>query len=140
MQRLDARLRGHDEQKQIMHTSCPTCPCEQPDPAHAVLAALRADDLDAALGLGLLDARPCPSCAAECVTQLIEAREARRFALAARERHRARAARLARISAERDAARRPAIAPSAQQAAPALPSAAADALARALAKAKARHS
>ena len=122
-----------------MHTSCPTCSCALEHPAHALLAALREDDLDAALRLGLLDAAPCPSCAAACGAQLTEVRDARRFALAARERHRARAVRLARISAERDAARRPAIAPSAQQAAPALPSAAADALARALAKAKARH-
>lgn len=101
------------------------------------MAALREDDLDAALSLGLLDAQPCPACAPECGIRLIEARDARRFALTARERHRARAVRLARIQAEREAARRPAPAPQAQQAA--LPSAAADALARALAKAKARH-
>jgi len=119
---------------------CPACACAQPHPAHALLAALREDDLDAALSLGLLDAQPCPACAAECGVRLIEARDARRFALSARERHRARAARLARIKAEREAARRPVAAPATQQATPAaLPSAAADALARALAKAKERH-
>lgn len=102
------------------------------------MAALREDDLDAALSLGLLDAQPCRSCTPDCVARLLQARDARRFALAARQRHQARAARLARIKAEREAARRPAPAPAAQQAS-ALPSAAADALARALAKAKARH-
>ena len=126
-----------------MHTSCPTCHCAQPHPAHVLLTALREDDLDAALALGLLDAQPCPSCASECGAQLIEARDARRFALAARERHRARALRLTRIKSDREVARRPASAqasaPAAQQTAPALPAAAADALARALAKAKARH-
>ncbi|WP_449446047.1 hypothetical protein [Thermomonas brevis] len=124
-------------------TPCPVCACTQPHTAHALLAALREDDLDGALALGLLDAKPCPTCASTCGTRLTEARDARRFALAARERHRARAVRLARIQAEREAARRPAptpaAAPVAQQATPALPSAAADALARALAKAKARH-
>lgn len=124
---------------------CPACGCTQPHPAHALLLALRQDDLDAALARGLLDAQPCPSCASECGARLTEARDARRLALAARDRHRARAVRLARIQAEREAARRPAhttmpaSAPAAQQATPALPSAAADALARALAKAKARH-
>ena len=126
-------------------TPCPVCACTQPHRAHALLAALREDDLDGALALGLLDAQPCPACASECDARLTEARDARRFALAARERHRARAVRLARIQTEREAARRPAPAPTpasapvAQQATPALPSAAADALARALAKAKARH-
>lgn len=137
MQALDARLRGHDEQN--MHIPCSTCTCALEHPTHALLAALREDDLDAALALGLLDAQPCPSCASECGAKLIEARDARRVALAARERHRARAARLARIKAQREAARRPVAAPAAQQAAPVLPAAAADALARALAKAKARH-
>ena len=126
-----------------MHTACPTCHCTQVHPAHALLAALRDDDLDAALTLGLLEAQPCPCCVSECNRLLAAARDARRLALAARQRHHARAARLARIKAEREAARRPAPAPAstptAQQAAPALPTAAADALARALAKAKARH-
>ncbi len=125
--------------KSTMHTACPTCPCTQEHPAHPLLAALREDDVDTALARGLLDAQPCPACAPACNAQLIEARDARRFALAARQRHRARGARLARIEAEREAARRAVVAPAAQQAAPALPAAAADALARALAKARARH-
>ncbi len=122
-----------------MPTACPNCSCAATHPAHALFAALCENDLDAALALGLLDAAPCPSCAPACGARLIAARDARRFALAARQRHRARAARLARIKAERDAARRPVAAPTTQQAAPALPTAAADALARALAKARARH-
>ena len=103
-----------------------------------LLAALHADDLDAALSLGLLDAQPCPTCTPECSTHLLAARDARRFALAARERYRSRTTRLARIKTEREAARRPHAAPVATQSV-ALPTAAADALARALAKAKARH-
>lgn len=122
-----------------MHSACPACSCAAEHPAHALLVALVDGDLDAALTLGLLDAVPCPFCAAACGAQLAEARDARRFALAARQRHRARAERLARLKAERDAARRPIAAPTAQQATPALPTAAADALARALAKARARH-
>jgi hypothetical protein len=123
---------------------CITCACTAKHPAHAQLAALREDDLDAALALNLLDALPCPTCAETCNAALLAARDARRFALAARARHHTRALRLARIQTERDAARRPASvftpaqAP-AQPAAATLPSAAADALARALAKAKARH-
>ncbi|WP_374247504.1 hypothetical protein [Thermomonas sp.] len=126
-----------------MQPPCPMCTCTLEHPAHALLAALRDDDLDAALTLGLLEAQPCPCCVPECNRLLAAARDARRLALAARQRHHARAARLARIKAEREAARHPApapaSAPTAQQATPALPTAAADALARALAKAKARH-
>jgi hypothetical protein len=128
---------------------CITCACTAKHPAHAQLAALREDDLDAALAQGLLDALPCPACAEACNAALLDARDARRFALAARARHHTRALRLARIQREREAARRPASvftpaqaqapAQAAQPAAATLPSAAADALARALAKAKARH-
>lgn len=124
-------------------THCPACGCANTAPVHAILAALRDDDLDAAMALGLLDASPCPTCSPSCSAQLLEARTARQFALASRERYRKRNLRLARIKAEREAARRPAAA-AAVTAAPtqpttALPAAAADALARALAKAKARH-
>ena len=115
--------------------SCPACPCTRSHPAHAIADALRDDDVDAALALGLLDAQPCPACDAGCNARLLAARDARRFALAARERYRARGARLARRKAERDAARTP---PPAAVKAPALPTAAADVLARALAKAAAR--
>lgn len=126
-------------------THCPACGCANTAPVHAILAALRDDDLDAAMALGLLDAPPCPTCSPACSAQLLEARTARQFALASRERYRKRNLRLVRIKAEREAARRPAAAAVATAtAAPtqptvALPTAAADALARALAKAKARH-
>ena len=126
-----------------MAPACQHCGCAGAHPAHALLAMLAIDDLDAAMEHGLLDALPCPGCDAACNVRLIEARDSRHSALAARERHRARALRLARIKSDREVARRPASAqasaPAAQQATPALPAAAADALARALAKAKARH-
>ena len=101
--------------------------------AHAVLASLHMDDLDAALAHGLLEVLPCPACNSACNAHLATAREARKIALAARDRHRARAARLQRRKAERDAARVPKASPTQ---APALPAAAADVLARALAKAR----
>ena len=118
-----------------MAVPCPHCACPSPNgvQAHAVLAALAVDDIDAALGHGLLDVVPCPACAAHCNALLCAARESRQIALAARERHRARAARLQRRKAERDAARVPKSLPAQ---APALPAAAADVLARALAKAR----
>ncbi len=120
-----------------MPLPCPICPCTSDHPAHGLLALLRADDLDAALEQGLLDAQPCATCSAACNARLLAARDARRFALAARARHRARDLRLARLKAERDAARRPAPAAAASPA-PALPQSAADALAQALAKARGR--
>ena len=116
-----------------MPTKCPLCNCTETHQAHAILAALRDDDIDAAIERGLLDAVPCPDCNADCASQLIAARDARLRALAARERFRAREARLARRAAERDAARTNA----ARQPA-ALPPAAAAALARAKAKAAGR--
>ena len=122
-----------------MAGSCPQCGCTAPQggTAHALLAMLANDDVDAALAHGLLDAAACPLCADACNRALLEVRDARRFALAARDRFDARNARLQRRKAERDAARRPAPA-AASNSAPALPTAAADALARALAKAKER--
>jgi len=113
-----------------MAVACPLCACGEAHPAHAILAALREDDFDAAIERGLLDAQPCPRCAAGCSTLLATARDERLRALAARERFRAREQRLARRAAERDAAR----ATAARQPA-ALPPAAAAALARAKAKA-----
>ena len=115
---------------------CPSCACTQPNAAHALLTVLHEDDLDAALQRGLLDAHPCPGCDANCNARLIEARDGRRVALAARERHHARAARLLRRKTEREAARTPPA--TIVNATPALPSGAADALARALAKARER--
>ena len=101
--------------------------------------ALLYDDLDAALDAGLLDTGACTGCSAACNTALAQARDARRFALAARERHHARAARLQRRKAERDAARRAPAGADRAMASSALPPAAGDALARALAKARERH-
>jgi hypothetical protein len=118
-----------------MVAECLLCDCTEAHPAHAILAALREDDLDAALQLGLLEALPCPRCEPACASILVAARDARLRALAARERFRAREARLARRAAEREAAR----ATAARQPA-ALPPAAAAALARAKAKATGRPS
>lgn len=135
-----------------MTQPCPICPCAQEHPAHAMHALLQANALGAALDAGLLDIQPCPGCSAECQQQLIAARDARRIALAARARYRQRNLRLARIKAEREAARKPATPPlattpittsappSAGKTSSALPNAASAALARALAKAKERHS
>lgn len=126
---------------------CPACGCAQAHPAHAVVAKLRDGDLDAALALGLLDMTPCAGCGAACNDALAAARDSRRFSLAARDRHRARALRLARIKAEREAARRSAPSPPSvpgngqpTPAVTALPKAASDALVRALARARERHS
>ncbi len=118
--------------------ACPLCACRDARgaSAHAIVAALREDDLDKAMDLGLLEAEPCPICDASCAAALTDARDARRRALEARERYRARGARLQR-RAEELRAKRAAATPAADIAtkAPALPAAAAAALARAKAKA-----
>ncbi|HHZ21937.1 TPA: hypothetical protein HH296_05295 [Xanthomonas vasicola pv. zeae] len=101
---------------------------------------VQSDDLDRALALGLMAYLPDPQhdaldahCPQVCAT-LLDAQQRLRNAWAARERYRARAARLQRRAAERDARRTPAPAPS-QPATPALPPLAAAILARAKAKA-----
>lgn len=121
-------------------TACPTCACRDSrgSVAHAVLAALAEDDLDRAIALGLLDAAACPACAPACASELTHARDARLRALAARERYRARQARLLRRAEEQRAKRAPAAETAA--ATPVLPPAAAAALARAKAKAAGRSS
>ena len=118
-----------------MTMACPHCACTAPDraQAHAVLAALALDDMDAALAQGLLAGLACPTCEPRCNALMAEARNTRQIALAARERYRARDVRLRRRKAERDAARVPKVSPTQ---APALPAAAAEVLARALAKAR----
>ncbi|MUV15177.1 hypothetical protein GN331_13305 [Lysobacter sp. HX-5-24] len=100
-----------------------------------MVAALREDDLDHAIDLGLLDDIACLQCNADCTQALAQARDARRNALAARERYRDRTLRLARLQRERDAQRKPVTAPTG---APALPAAAAAALERAKARAAQR--
>lgn len=120
---------------------CPACGCDTASgaSAHAVQAALHDGDLDAAIASGLLDtAVACPHCSTACRDALQAAREACLRALAARERFRARDARLARKQRERAERRKPATAvpgPAANTAVSALPPAAAAALARAKAKA-----
>lgn len=109
---------------------CPGCGCEANSPAHAIVAALREDDLDRAFECGLLGSGSCGGCAPDCRALLAAAREERHRALAARERHRTRAERLARRAEERKAQRA-----AAQRQPAALPPAAAAALARALEKA-----
>ena len=124
---------------------CSGCGCRHAGTTqHAIVAALRIDDVDAAIEAGLLDrAAPCAGCSADCSNAVMVARTERLAALAARERYRAREARLQRRAQER-AARR--TAPAAAigtpagpaTAKPALPPAASAPLARAKARAAAR--
>jgi len=128
-----------------MHEVSVACVCGCVDPrgatAHAINAALRVDDVDAAIEAGLLDRGiECSACDDECCARLHHARNERITALAARERYRARNERLERRARERAEKRAPA--PAVDIAAPtpsALPSAAAAALARAREKAAQRH-
>jgi hypothetical protein len=95
---------------------------------------LQADDVDAAIEAGLMDFVPCPACDRVLATQLAEAQRKLLIAWAARDRYRARNARLAKRAAERDARRAAPIAAKKN----ALPAAAAAILARAKAKAAER--
>jgi hypothetical protein len=119
--------------------ACRVCGCVADHAAHAIAAALADDDVDAAIELRLLDAAPCDACAPGCRTALMHARDSRLRAFAARQRFRARNARLQRRAEARAAARVPARVPeNAQPEMPTLPPAAAAALARAKAKAASR--
>ena len=124
---------------------CQGCGCDAPGGAvtHALVAALLADDLDRAIATGLLTCECCPGCSAACKDGLATARESRRAALAARERHRTRVARLLKRAADLAARRAPAqaieTAPTLPATRPALPPAAAAVLARAKARAAERH-
>ena len=117
-------------------TGC-RCHCGAPggDGVHAMVAALAEGDVDRALGLGLLDAEGCPGCSEACTAGLLAVRDARRAALAARDRFRARSLRLQRRAADRMARRAAPATAATSITRPALPQAAADALARALAQA-----
>ncbi len=121
---------------------CPICGCDADTgaAAHAIQAALRVDDLDAAIERGLLDiGSDCAGCAASCRGSLQAARGARQRALEARERFRMRDARLTRRRHERDARRLASgTAGPARDVSPGLPPAAAAALERAKAKAASR--
>lgn len=116
---------------------CPHCE----DPALSALAdAVAADDIDRAIALGLLDFVPPIDACARCASRfeaIPVARDARRRALAARERYRARQMRLAERAALRARRRAATVATASVAAAPTLPAAAAAALARAKAKAAA---
>jgi hypothetical protein len=108
----------------------------------ALLRLLLADRIDAAIDAGLMDYVPLPGddtldpAHPGLSRQLLAAQARLRTAWASRERHRARALRLARIAGERDARRiRPAPAAATVTA---LPAAAVAALARARAKAATR--
>jgi len=118
--------------------ACRVCGCAANHPVHAIVAALVDDDVDAAIELGLLDAAPCDACAPDCRAALSDVRDNRLRAFAARQRFRARNARLQRRAEARAVARMPAprLLPDAPK--PALPPAAAAALARAKAKAAGR--
>jgi hypothetical protein len=118
--------------------TCRVCGCTANDPAHTIVAVLVDDDLDAAIELGLADVAPCNACAPDCRAALIDTRDNRLRALSARERFRARNARLQRRAEARAAGRVPAptLLPDAVKST--LPPAAAAALARAKAKATAR--
>ncbi|MBB3761084.1 hypothetical protein [Xanthomonas arboricola] len=116
-------------------------PTSAPRPlALQLFDCVHADDLDRALALGLMEYRPDPRddlldpACLQLSAVLLAAQQRLRDAWAARDRYRARAARLQRRAAERDARRTPAAAPS-QPAAAALPPLAAAILARAKAKA-----
>jgi hypothetical protein len=118
------------------------CGCSDPrgDAAHALVAVVSADDLDAAMAMGLIDTGACPSCSPACTIALTAVRDDRRRALAARDRFRAREARLVRRLRERQDRRASSPAPAAGTASQmALPPAAAAALARAKARAAGRH-
>ncbi|MCW4453266.1 hypothetical protein OK348_00410 [Flavobacterium sp. MXW15] len=107
-------------------------------PPLELLQRLLDDDIDAALDGGLMDYIPRSGDEAldpahpDLPAVLLQAQQRLRRAWAARERYRARAARLARRAAERDARRAPPPAPDRK---PALPPAAAAILARAKARA-----
>lgn len=121
--------------------ACPVCGCNSPacPQAHAVQVALEDNDLDLALARGLLDERlACTHCTARCQSLLQAAADARRKALAARERFSARQTRLAKRRQEREAKGKTATSTASEAGAPALPPAAAAALARAKAKAAGR--
>ncbi|MCR6685262.1 hypothetical protein [Pseudoxanthomonas sp.] len=123
-------------------TRTPDASAAHHDLRQRLLALLADGDVDAALQAGLMDFPSDRDDEDDAPLRQIQARL--REAWAARDRHRAREARLARIAAEREARRRAASAPAIDAAAPgtppaapalALPPAAAAALARARARA-----
>ncbi|MDO5610136.1 MAG: hypothetical protein Q4G62_05075 [Pseudomonadota bacterium] len=108
----------------------------------ALNTAVADDAIDRAIELGLLDwdgdARPAITAGldAAAIARLQQVRQQRLDALAARERHRLRAARMDRLADERKQRQAESVASDTATGTPALAGAAAAALARALAKAK----
>ena len=102
--------------------------------ASRLAALLAGDDIDAGRDAGLMDFAACAGCEPSAVARIDAARRRIEQAWAARERYRARNARLARIAAEREARRAPVVV----EKKPALPPSAAAVLARAKAKAAQR--
>ncbi len=102
--------------------------------ASRLAALLAGDDIDAALDAGLMGFDACADCDPAAVARIDAAKRRIQQAWAARERYRARNARLARIAAERDARRAPVVI----EKKPALPPSAAEVLARAKARAAQR--
>jgi len=90
--------------------ACSGCGCSDPvgATAHAVNAKLLVADLDRAIEAGLLSSVDCAGCSNECRASLRAARNERLTALAARERYRARNARLQRRATDLAARRAPA--------------------------------
>ena len=73
--------------------------------AIALSRLLDADDVDAALGAGLMAFVPCSTCDAHSAANVHEFQQRLAKAWAARDRYLARSARLARLAAARDARR-----------------------------------
>lgn len=120
----------------------PTHRCQSGPSTETLLRLLQSDDLDAAIEAGLMRFHACAACEREDPTYaslcapILEAQQRLSRAWAARDRYRARQARLAQRAAERDARRAP---PGpVEQAKTALPPNAAAILARAKAKAAER--
>ena len=107
--------------------------CAAHECAHAtqLMHLLQADDLDTALQAGLMAFKPCPACDVLPAATVLAAQQRLRTAWAARERYRARNARLAQRTAAREAKRKQ----DAPEKRSALPPAAAAILARAKARA-----
>ena len=125
-----------------MPAACSGCGCLHGDAwsvaTHAVIAALADDDFDRAIESGLLDLIRCDQCTPDCQSILITARMQRAKALAARERYRARTARMQLRAHERAARRGTTPTTTQSETKPTLPAAAAAALARAKIKAAER--
>jgi len=122
--------------------ACPVCGCMHGDAGsiatHVVMMALLDDDFDRAIESGLLTPIRCDACTPDCQARLNAARARRSSALAARERYRARTARMQLRAHERATRRATTPATAQPETKQALPPSAAAALARAKAKAAER--